>query len=241
MTNQSSQQENLSFLLLDDHAIVRQGIKQLIAQEFPTAAFDEAGNAEAAIELLARPWSLMIADIGLPGRNGLEVLKEAHHRYPHMPVLILSMYPERQYAIRALRSGAAGYLMKEAALAELVTAVHRVLAGRKYISAGIASQLAGMGTGGEALHERLSTREQQIIEALVSGKALSEIASQMHVSVQTVWTYKKRAMKKLHAHTDVELIRYAVDHQLIIGPIVRVLTVVISRSVLSEKSDERTA
>jgi two-component system, NarL family, invasion response regulator UvrY len=208
----------LSVLLVDDHAIVRQGVKQIIAQEFPNAVFGEAQNADEALAKLSNSdWSVMIVDVGMPGRNGLEVLSDAQQSNPKMPVLVLSMYPERQYAIRALRGGAAGYLTKDSALAELVKAVRKVLAGGKYVSSSLAEQLAGeIRDGADKLpHELLSTREHAVVCALVSGKKASEIAQELGLSAKTVCTYRLRAMEKLRIETNADLVRYAMEHRLI--------------------------
>lgn len=206
------------FLIADDHAILRAGLRQILAEEYPGACFAEAADSRAALSAaLDGEWSLVLMDISMPGRGGLEVLKELRAQRPRLPVLILSMHPEEQFAVRALKSGAAGYLTKASAAEELVQAVARILAGGRYVSASLAERLAAtLGGAGEGLpHETLSDREFQILRLLAAGRAVKEIADELTLSVNTVSTYRARVLEKLALQTNADLTRYALTHGLV--------------------------
>jgi len=208
----------LKILVVDDHAMLRQGLKHTLAEAYPGAVFGEAQNAQEVFQLLRRQvWDIVILDIGLPGRNGLEVLKDLKQDRPKMPVLVLSMYPEDQFAVRVLKAGAAGYMTKESASEELVKAVAKVLAGGKYISPALAEKLAfDLGTDTDkARHEALSDREYQVMCRIAAGKTVSEIAAELSLSVKTISTYRTHILTKLQMKTNAEVTRYAIENRLV--------------------------
>lgn len=206
------------FLIADDHAVVRRGLRQILVNDFPTATFGEAETAQAALELVWKEdWSLVLLDLSMPGRSGLDILKDLKQARPDMPVLMLSMFAEDQFALRALRSGASGYITKDSAPAELSRAVQRTLAGGKYVSAQLAERMAALLGSDQprAPHENLSDREFQVFRFIASGKAGKEIAAELSLSVKTVSTYRTRILEKMHLHTNAELMRYALQHALV--------------------------
>jgi two-component system, NarL family, invasion response regulator UvrY len=199
-------------LLADDHAVVRRGIRSLLTEEFPAAAFGEAGTGAEAIELAERQaWDLALIDVGMPQRGGMDALAEIHARHPQLPLLVLSQHDEDQYAVRALRAGAVGYVTKQMAPEELVAATHRALAGRRYVSPALAEKLAERVSTdwGPPLHESLSNRELQILKLLAAGKRGKQIASELCLSEKTVSTYRSHILEKLGMETSADLIRYA--------------------------------
>jgi two-component system, NarL family, invasion response regulator UvrY len=204
-------------LLVDDHAVVRQGLKQILEGAIAGAVFGEAAGGEAASSMVAAAdWDAVILDISLPGRSGLEVLKELRRAKPRLPVLVLSMYPEEQFGTRVLRAGAAGYLAKKTSAADLVTAVRNVLAGRRYVSTSLAERLAGkIGLApGRAPHELLSDREFQVFKLLASGKTVTASAEALALSVATVSTYRTRILEKMGLHENFDLVQYAIINRL---------------------------
>lgn len=205
-------------LIIDDHAILRKGLKETIEEEVCKAVFGEADNAAAALELVRKSsWDLALLDIGLEGRGGLDVLEEIKASHPKLPVLILSMYPEAEFGVRALKLGAAGYLNKQSAPEELVHAVSSVLAGGRYITPALANQLAAeMQRESEKLpHERLSNRELEVLRLIATGHSLKTIADTLHLSVKTVGTYHTRLLEKMELQSDVQLTRYALLNKLV--------------------------
>ncbi len=196
---------------------MRSGIKLLLLEAFKEVTFGEAENSQQALDLaLANPWDLVILDVSMPGRGGLDVLKEIHAQHPAMPVLMLSMYEERQFAVRAFRAGASGYLTKASASTELIKAVERILDGGRYVSTALAEQLASvLGAGNRSLHERLSDREFEILRIFASGKTVKEAAAQLSLSVNTISTYRTRILEKMAMHTNAELTHYAISNRLI--------------------------
>jgi len=206
------------FAIVDDHEVVRRGLRQILAEAFSGAGFGEAANPEDALALLARePFDLVILDVDLPRRSGLEVLEEVRRLWPHLPVLMVSAYPEREFAVRCLRLGAAGYLTKDGAADELVSAAAKALAGGRYVSTSLAELLAGV-VGGEVLaepHEALSTREMQVLRLVATGRTLKAIAGELHLSEKTIATYRARLSEKLGLSTNVELARYALSRGLV--------------------------
>ena len=207
----------MRILIVDDHTVVRQGVKRVLADAFPKAQFGEAANAAEALALVRKqPWTLVVMDVGLPGRNGIDVLKELKSEYPALPVLIQSMYGEQQYAIRAIRAGAAGYITKEAASDVFVQALKKILDGGKYISPALAESLADDIThdSRKPLHDALSDREYQILRMLGSGKSVKEIGLQLSLSVKTISTYRTRVLEKMKLNTTAELIHYAISHSI---------------------------
>ncbi|MGA2751394.1 MAG: response regulator transcription factor [Verrucomicrobiota bacterium] len=208
----------MKILIADDHTLVRDGLKRILTAEFRGATFGDAGDTQQAIgAALGQTWDLVILDVNMPGRNGMEVLKEIKAQKPRMPVLILSMYPERQYGARALRAGAAGYLTKASAPVELVAAVKKALAGQRYVGAALAEQLASdlAAPDGRPLHERLSDRELEVFRLIACGKSVKEIASELFLSDNTVSTYRTRSLGKMNMSSNVDLIRYAFEQKLV--------------------------
>ncbi|HKR06378.1 MAG TPA: response regulator transcription factor [Bacteroidia bacterium] len=208
----------IRILIADDHSIVRRGLKEILLDEFPDAQISEVNNgAELLQKARKETWNIIISDLSMPGRNGLEALKQLKVESPKIPVLILSMHPEDQYAIRVLRAGAAGYLTKESASDELVNAVRKILDGRRYITPSIAEKLAESLEKdlSATLHETLSDREFDVLKLIASGKTVSEIADIFSLSVNTVSTYRARILEKMNMKTNAELTHYAINKKLV--------------------------
>lgn len=208
----------IEILIVDDHAVVRTGLRQIISEISDMTITDEACDAREALDKIrTNNYSVVVLDIALPDKSGLDVLKEIKSERPGLPVLILSMYPEDQYAIRVLKSGAAGYMTKESAPEELVTAVRTVADGKKYISHSVAERLAShlYFAGKKELHEMLSDREYQVLCMIASGKPLSEIAEVLSLSVKTISTYRSRILEKMNLNNNAELTTYAIQKHLI--------------------------
>lgn len=208
----------IKILIADDHPIVRQGLKQILLEEFERPVLGEAQNCQEVLELVQKQdWDVVVLDISMPGRGGLEVLKELKQARPKLPVLILSLHPEDQYAVRALRAGAAGYMTKEVAPEELVKTIKKIREGGKYVSPTLAEKIAFdlEKETGNLLHETLSDREYQVMMLIASGKKLSEIAEELSLSVKTIGTYRTRILEKMKMKTNAELTFYAIRHQLI--------------------------
>lgn len=208
----------MRILIADDHAVVRQGLKQILADAFKRASFGEAANSQQALERVWKEaWDIVILDLTMPGRSGLEVLKEIKSAHPKLPVLILSMHPEDQFAVRLLKAGASGYMTKESAPEELVGAVKKAIAGGRYVSAGLAEKMASLlvnDTKG-APHETLSDREFLILRQIAAGKSVSVIARELSLSVKTISTYRVRLLGKMGLVNNAELLRYAFDNNLV--------------------------
>lgn len=212
-------EQPLRILIADDHALIRKGLKQVLADEFPQSQLGEASNSRETLGLLAgQPWDVVLLDITMPGPSGLDVLKQVKQLYPKMPVMVLSMHPEDQYALRALKAGASGYLTKNTASELVATALRKVLVGGTYVSPALAEDLAHRLTQPTtaASHEALSDREYQIMSALASGKTVKEISFDLGLSVKTVSTYRTRLLRKLKLTTTADLIRYAIREGLVI-------------------------
>ncbi|MDB5226724.1 MAG: response regulator transcription factor [Bacteroidota bacterium] len=207
----------MKILIADDHAIVRKGVIELLRKEFPGAEICEISDgAEAINKARDNTWDIILMDISMPGRSGIEALKQIRADGVKTPVLMLSMQPEDQYAIRVLKAGASGYVNKDCATAELIAAVHKVLAGRKYISPAVSEKLAvSINDTGKTGHELLSDREMQVLELIANGKTLSEIGNEISLSVNTISTYRARILVKLELHNNGELTRYALDNNLV--------------------------
>jgi two-component system invasion response regulator UvrY len=208
----------IKILIADDHPIVRQGFKQVLSETADMVVAEEAGNGQEVLDLVAKKdYDVILLDISMPGKSGLEVLKELKTTNQKIPVLILSIYPEEQYAIRALKAGASGYLTKESAPEELIAAIRKVSRGGKYISSSLAEKLAYAldGDAEKAPHEMLSDREYQILLQIASGKTVSDIAEEMHLSVKTVSTYRSRILDKMHLKNNAELTTYAIRNSLV--------------------------
>src|SRR3972149_5295254 len=208
----------IKILIADDHAIVREGLKQIVAEESDMVVAGEAANSNELFELLGKErWEIVVLDINMPGKSGLEALKEMRTRHPKIPVLILSMYSEDQYGLRAIKAGAAGYLKKVSAPMELVSAIRKIVSGGRYINPSFAEKLADFIDEDKvkSLHENLSDREYQIMCSIASGKTAEEIADELALSINTVYTYRNRILEKMHLKSNVELTQYAIQNKLI--------------------------
>jgi DNA-binding NarL/FixJ family response regulator len=209
----------LRVLIADDHAVVRRGLEQILADAYQDIVFGEATSAEQAIELVEHgDWDVVILDISMPGRSGLDALKEIKRLRADLPVLILSIHPEDQYARRVLKAGASGYMTKESAPEELVNAINKVVAGGKYVSAALAEKLAvdlEIDDRGILPHKRLSDREYEVLLLIASGHTISEIADKLTLSVKTISTYRTRILEKTNLKSNADLVRYAIQHGLV--------------------------
>ena len=205
-------------LIVDDHLIVRRGLKEIFSDEFSELEIGEAENSRAALEMITtQDWDIVLLDINLPGRNGLEVLSEIKRLRPRTPVLVVSAYPEEEFAIRALKLGASGFLSKGSASDEMVAAARKAMAGGKYVTILLAEKLAA--TLGSDIqhdpHESLSSRELQVLRMIANARTIKEIAGELALSEKTVGTYRLRIAKKLGLNSNVELTRYAMRHRLV--------------------------
>ncbi len=208
----------LKILIADDHPIVRQGLKQILSEEPDIEVVGEAQNSQEVLELVRKQdWDIVILDITMPGRGGIDVLKELKHERPKLPVLMLSVHPEDQYAVRALKAHASGYMTKDSAPEELVKAIRKILRGGKYISSTLADKLVfELETENEKpLHETMSDREYQVMIMISSGKTVSQIAEELSLSVKTIGTYRTRILEKMKMKTNAELIHYAIKNGLV--------------------------
>ena len=207
----------IRILIADDHAIVRHGLKQIIEESGEMRVVVEAESGSDALRKIRETdCDAVLLDISMPDMSGIDVLKQIHAERPQLPILILSIYPEDQYAMRLIKAGAAGYMTKESAPAEVVRALLRVASGKKYISPAVAEILANdLGADEEKLpHQMLSDREYQIFMLLASAKTVSEIADDLALSVKTISTYRSRVLEKMRLNNNAELMRYAIDHHL---------------------------
>ena len=205
----------MKILLADDHAVIRKGLILTLAEEYPDAHFGQAGTTAETIECLMREeWDVLVLDIFMPGRSGLEVLHEASRLCPRLPVLVLSSAPEEQMAVRVLKAGASGYLNKQAAPEELVKAVSKVVAGGRYVSGSMAERLA-RDVGRPQAGPQLSDREFAVLRLMAAGKSIKEVAAEMCLSAKTVSTFHARIWQKLGVRNDIEMVRYAVEHGLV--------------------------
>ncbi len=208
----------MRILIADDHAVFRRGLRETIGEAFPKVAFGEAKTALETLEhVRLHDWDIVILDISMPGKSGLDILSDLKRLRPKLPILLLSMHPEEQYARRALKAGASGYLTKESVPEELKLAVKKIAAGGRYVSANLAERLAyDLRSGVDApVHELLSDREFQVLRMIASGKTVKQIADDIGLSVKTVSTYRARILEKTGLQTTAELIRYALQAQLV--------------------------
>ncbi len=208
----------LKVLVIDDFPLFRRGVRDLVIEGFHGAKIGEAGNAHEMLELLRlKPWDVAVMDISMPGMNGLDALKQVKLEFPDLPVLILSMHPEEQYAIRTIKAGADGYLTKSSAPEELVKAIKKVHEGGKYVSAELGEALAFTASRGSEKrpHELLSDREYEVLCLIGSGKTVGEIAVATNLSVTTISTYRARILEKMRMKTNAELVRYAIQQGLV--------------------------
>ena len=204
--------------MADDHAVVRQGLKLILADHFKKAVFGQARNATEALMRIAKEhWDVLVLDITMPGRSGLEILQDVKRLRPKLPVLVLSMHPEDQFAVRMLKAGADGYLTKESADVELVGAIKKVVGGGRYISPSLAERMASYLTIDvhKAPHERLSDREFLVLRMIASGQTVSQIGRELSLSVKTISTYRARLLDKMDMKNNSELTHYAVQQHLV--------------------------
>lgn len=206
----------MRILLVDDHPVVRQGIRLLVTDRWADAIVGEADSAGAALERIQQdPWDVIVLDISMTGESGLELLKKIHQQYPKLPVLVLSMHPASQFARRALGAGALGYLTKDSAPTDLIEAIRQVRRGHRYMSTATRGALARLAAGRLQPHDTLSDREYQVLRMLGSGRTVSEVAASLALSVKTVSTYRSRVLEKLGMRTNAELMRYAIENGLV--------------------------
>ncbi|HOF05197.1 MAG TPA: response regulator transcription factor [Syntrophales bacterium] len=210
--------KKIRILIADDHPIVRAGFKLVIADTQDMTVADEAANGQEVLNLIRKhDYDIVLLDISMPGRNGLEVLKDLKAEKPKLPVMILSIYPEEQYAVRALRAGASGYMTKASAPNELIAAIRKISQGGKYISASLAEKLTDYldEDASKPLHEKLSDREYQVMLLIASGKTVSDIADELCLSVKTISTYRSHIIEKMRLKNNAEITLYAVQNKLV--------------------------
>ncbi|GJL63725.1 MAG: DNA-binding response regulator [Nitrospirales bacterium] len=208
----------IKILIIDDHAIVRRGLRNLITEAFAGSKIVECGTGHETLQVTQQEtWDIATLDINLPDKNGIAVLKEMKQHQPDLPIIVLSLYPEQQYALRALKAGASAYLTKETAPEELISAIKKVLAGGRYVSTSLAQELAAYVSGetSASLLHTLSNRELEVLRLIGQGKTGVEIASQLSLSEKTISTYRARMLEKLHLKTTSSLIRFALEQQLL--------------------------
>jgi two-component system invasion response regulator UvrY len=204
-------------LVADDHTIVREGLKQILARSGDLVVAGEAANGNDVLRMVREhEWDVLVTDMSMPGRNGLELIKLVKTARPKLPVLVLSMYGEEQFAVRAIRAGASGYLNKESASDQLVNAIRKIAGGGVYVSAAVSEALLRNVRDGERRlpHEQLSDRELQVLQLIVGGRSVNDIAVQLNLSPKTVSTHKTRLLEKMNMSNQAELIRYAIAHGL---------------------------
>jgi two-component system invasion response regulator UvrY len=207
----------MRILCVDDHAIFRQGVKQILLQHDRQMKIGEAATAQAAMQLACEDrWDVVILDLSLPDRSGFQLLSELKHEQPDVPVVVLSMHGEDEYAMRALRNGASGYVTKESAPEELILAIQRVTRGGRYMTPALAEKIAFAlaSPAAQAPHQILSERELEVLQLIGAGKSLKEIAALLSLSVKSIGTYRARVLEKMTMSTNAELIRYVVEHNL---------------------------
>ena len=203
-------------ILADDHSFIRLGLIQILKDEYPSAIIKDVGDGESLIkEVMLHDWDLVISDLDMPGKNGLETLEQIKLIKPHLPVLILSIYTQDLYAVRVLKAGASGYMNKNAAPYELINAIKRISLGRKYITPEIAEKLLEQNNDGKQPHELLSNREFEIFKLLAFGKTITQIAESLSLALTTVSTHRSKIMDKLNLTTNSGLTRYAIAHDII--------------------------
>ena len=208
----------MKILIADDHALLRQGLIEVLSREFKGALYGEAEDAQQLLGLLDQhSWDLVILDVSMPGRSGIDALAELRRRKPKLPVLVLSVHPEGQYGKRVLRAGASGFMNKDCAPEELIRAVRRVLTGGLYVSPALAEKLALElgGDPGRLPHEALSHREFEVLRMIALGRSVTQIGADLHLGATTVSTYRSRIMEKMKMETNAELIHYALQNHLV--------------------------
>jgi DNA-binding NarL/FixJ family response regulator len=208
----------MHILIADDHAVVRRGLRDILTDALPGTSFSEAANGDEVLNHLAKaPAALLVLDINMPGRSGIDVLRDVKHSYPRLPVIILSCHPEDQYAVRCLRAGAAAYINKDSAPEELAIATKKIMSGGRYLSTSLQEKLiANLDEPvDKPLHESLSDREHEVMRMIAEGVPLTEIGDRLHVSVKTISSYRARIMEKMQMKSNAELTRYAMSNSLI--------------------------
>jgi DNA-binding NarL/FixJ family response regulator len=208
----------MHILIADDHAVVRRGLREILSDAVPGAKFSEAGTGDEVLSQLGKTQvGLLLLDISMPGRSGMDVLRDVKHAYPRLPVIILSCQPQDQYAVRCLRAGAAAYIGKDSASEELAMATRKILGGGHYVSSSLAESLIANldESAGNPPHETLSDREFEVMKMIAAGVPLTEIGERLHVSVKTISSYRSRIMEKMQTKSNAELTRYAMTHSLI--------------------------
>ena len=207
----------IRIIIVDDHPVVRRGLKQILNGEPDVKVVGEAENAQEAFEIIRTiDCDAVVLDISLPGTNGVEILKQLKYEYKELPVLILSVHPEEQYAVRVMKAGASGYLTKESAPDELVRAIRKIISGGKYISSSLAERLiTDIDASGKPRHEKLSDREFEIMRMIAQGKPIKTIGEELCLSEKTVSTYRTRLLEKMNMHTNAEIVNYALKNKLI--------------------------
>ena len=210
--------KKIRILIADDHPIVREGYKKILTSQPDMDVTGEAGNGQEVLDLIQKKdFELILLDISMPGRSGLEILKELRSRKPHLPVMILSIYPEEQYAVRAFRDGASGYLTKASTPKELISAIRKVSQGGRYVTEALADKLTYFlhGDADKVPHEKLSDREYQVMLLIASGKTVTQIADELCLSVKTISTYRRHILEKMQFTTNAEITMYAIQNKLL--------------------------
>ena len=210
--------KKIRILIADDHPIVREGYKKILTSQPDMDVTGEAGNGQEVLDLIQKKdFELILLDISMPGRSGLEILKELRSRKPRLPVMILSIYPEEQYAVRAFRDGASGYLTKASTPKELISAIRKVSQGGRYVTEALAEKLTYFlhGDADKVPHEKLSDREYQVMLLIASGKTVTQIADELCLSVKTISTYRRHILEKMQFTTNAEITMYAIQNKLL--------------------------
>jgi DNA-binding NarL/FixJ family response regulator len=210
--------DRINVLIADDHAIVRQGLRQILSETEDLVVAGEADDGVEALQLARQQdWNVFLLDVSMPNRNGIDTLKQLKKEFPKLPVLILSMHPEEQYAVRALKAGASGYLTKQSAPEQLVTAIRQVARGKKYVSPTVAMQLADAIANDteQPAHELLSDREYEVLKLIAAGRTLTQVADDLNLAVATISTFRARILTKLGLSSTAEMIRYGLEHGLV--------------------------
>ncbi len=204
-------------IVADDHPIVRHGLRQLLESQPDIVIADEAASSAELLDVLSRcPCDLLLLDLNMPGRGGVDMIGDVGRQYPHVRVLVLTMHNEAPFAVRAIKAGAAGYLTKDSAGDELIQAVRAVVSGRRYVASALAEPLAAyLADSDDRPHDRLSERESRVFELLVAGRTVTEIADELVLSVKTVSTYRTRLLHKLRVDSTAALVRYALEHRIV--------------------------
>lgn len=203
-------------LIADDFPIAREGVKEVLSKVMPVTIGEASDIPEMLRLIRTQPWDVLVLDVNFPGGSSVDVLREVRREYPNLPVLVLSMYPEEQYALRMFKAGANGYLTKTAIPAELVQAIKKILGGGRYVTPRVGEQLAGAVGFPTPHRDQLSNRELEVLRLIASGKTCTEIAAQLSLSVTTIATYRARILEKLHLRNNMELTRYALEQKLVV-------------------------